>query len=140
MTTIRRTALLLLLLMLLALGCQTPGAPQMTYTVSPCQEGIAPGDLASWAKVEAHTEGGKILLQQNLDYVCCAKVELRLERQGSLLKVTETNVGEMCRCKCGYVIAAEITGLPRGRYTLQVWGVAFEDQQPELLGETAINL
>ena len=130
---------LLLLLLLLPLGCRPAAAPVLTYSVSPCQESIAPGDLATWAKVEAGYQGEAIVIHHNLDYVCCAEIELRLEREGSLLKIIETNTGEFCRCKCGFVVDAAVTGLPRGRYIVQVWGVAFEDQAPELLAEVVVE-
>ena len=143
----RSIVCLLASILLIALaGCSPAGAavaggaPELTYTVSPCQEGIGPGELAAWARVDAQAEAGAIHVTQNLSYVCCARVELSLERSGNLLKLVETNTGEMCRCMCGYVVDAQIKGLPSGSYTVQVWGVRFEDMQPELLSEVAVTL
>jgi len=122
-------------------GCRpAPGHPTLAWQVSPCQEGIRPDELAAWAKVEAQAEDGVIHLRQNLSYVCCAKVELSLERSGDLLRLVEVNTGQMCRCLCGYRVEARISGLPKGRYTVQVWGVKYEEQEPKLLGEVAVNL
>ncbi|MCL6430061.1 MAG: hypothetical protein K6V36_04260 [Anaerolineae bacterium] len=114
--------------------------PQLTYTVSACQEHVAVEELPSWARVEVTATEGAIRIQQNLSYVCCATVQLELEQSGNVLKIVETNVGEMCRCMCGYVVDARIEGLRPGRYTVQVWGVRFEEMEPELLGEQVVEL
>lgn len=143
----RALAITLLLTILLAactavaVGPGPPASPpQLTYTVSACQEHVAVEDLPSWARVEVIATEGAIRVQQNLSYVCCATVQLELEQADNVLKIVETNVGEMCRCMCGYVVDARIEGLRPGRYTVQVWGVRFEDMEPELLGEQVVDL
>lgn len=152
MFTPARRVVLCLLLAILAIvplglsGCGRSSAasassePELTYTVSACQERISPDQLDSWAKIEVRAENGSVQVEQNLSYVCCARVELSLERSGNLLKLVETNKGEMCRCMCGYTVQAQITGLPKGTYQLEVWGVIYEDVEPEMLGKESVTI
>ncbi len=118
----------------------TETVPRLTYTVSACQDHIDAEELPSWARVEVTAAEGAIQVHQNLSYVCCATVQLELEQSGSVLKIVETNVGEMCRCMCGYIVDARVEGLRPGRYTIQVWGVRFEEMEPELLGEQVVEM
>jgi hypothetical protein len=80
-------------------------------------------------------------MAQKLTYVCCAELELTLEREGSTIRIVERNVGEICRCMCEYLVEGEVTGLDPGTYEVQVWGVEYEDVHSlELLYETQVSL
>jgi len=133
---------------LLLAGCTRPATvrplavtPKLTYTVGECRQDISPDKLKSWAKVEISAAGGVVKVTQNIDYVCCAKIEAQIEAEGPVIKIVETNVGQVCRCMCGYELQAKIAGLPTGTYTIQVWGVQYQDAHPlEQLGEAEIKL
>ncbi len=133
---------------LLLTGCMRPATvrplavtPKLTYTAGECRQDISPDKLQSWAKVEISAADGVVKVTQNIDYVCCAKIEAQIEVEGQVIKIVETNVGQICRCKCGYELQAEIAGLPTGTYTIQVWGVQYQDAHPlEPLGEAEIKL
>jgi len=114
---------------------------QITYTVGECNQDIPMDQLAVWAKVDITAKDGAVQIRQNLAYVCCAEIEIKVEQEGNVVKVIETNEGDLCECMCGYEVNAEIAGLPPGRYTIQVWGVEYEDVHSlELLGEEEIEL
>jgi hypothetical protein len=133
---------------LLLAGCARPATvgplavnPGLTYTVGECRQDITPDKLKDWAKVEIGAADGVIKVAQNIDYVCCAVVEAQLEVEGQVIKIVETNVGEVCRCMCGYELQAEISGLPTGTYTVEVWGVQYQDVHPlQKLGEAEVKL
>lgn len=115
--------------------------PQLTYTVGDCNEDIPWEQLDNWAEIDITVEGGEIRLDHNLAYVCCAELDVEMEREDKLIKLIETNVGDYCECMCGYEIEARVTGLPSGHYTVQVWGVKYHDlEAPNLLGETEVEL
>ncbi len=129
--------LLVLATLLLALSCGS--ATTFSYTVGPCQESAWSPDLKE--RVEIVARDSQIRIEQDVGYVCCARIALDLERQGNLLKVIETNEGEVCRCMCAYHVSARIGGLPPGRYRVQVWGIQYQDIHPlELLGENWVDL
>ena len=70
-----------------------------------------------------------------------AETHVEMQREGGVVKLIETNEGEICRCMCGYALEMENTGLPAGRYTVQVWGIQYDDVHPlELLGEATVDL
>jgi hypothetical protein len=80
-------------------------------------------------------------VEQNLSYVCCAELEIAAGRSGDVIKLIETNVGEVCRCVCGYPVTARLTNLPTGTYTVEVWGVQHLDIHPlELLGSSQVQI
>jgi hypothetical protein len=145
------TVLLLASLILAACGAQiTPAAP----TIPPGSSAVAPPRLSYQAgacnetdvanlkdQVTFSTAANKILIDQQARYVCCAKIDMVLQQQGSQLKVIETNTGKVCKCICGYHLQAQIEDLPPGSYQVQVWGIQFENsQEAKLLGEGAVTL
>ena len=104
-------------------------APELEYEVGECEEGVMrEGYLEIWP-----TAAG-IRLEQVLDYVCCAEIELEMGLDGNLITITEVNRGEMCKCMCSYEIGAEMSVLP-GRYKVEVYGVEFPGQEAAKLGE-----
>jgi hypothetical protein len=140
------TGILIVLSMLVGCvpgGTEGPltGEPQLSYEVSECNQDIGVDQLADWAKVDIAVQGDAVEIDQNLAYVCCAEVEIDVEQEEDIVKVIEKNTGDMCRCMCGYEVTARISDLPSGRYTIQVWGVAYRDlESPELLGEEEVEL
>jgi len=119
----------------------TIARPQFSYTVSECDQDIPVDQLTAWARVDITAREGTVQIRQNLDYVCCAEIVLAMKQEENVIKIIETNKGDICKCMCGYKVSAEITGLPAGRYTIQVWGVEYQDvHAPELLGEKEIDL
>jgi len=80
-------------------------------------------------------------VEHRLTYVCCAELVLTVEQEGNTIRITESNVGEMCRCLCDYDVEADVSGLEPGVYDVQLWGVEYQDAHaPELLGHASITL
>ena len=94
---------------------------ELNYKVSGCNESWT--NLTEKVDVKAYDS---IKISHDLPYTCCANITLDLEREGNSLKIIETNIGEVCRCMCGYHIDAEITGINFGKYALEIWGVKKE--------------
>lgn len=112
-----------------------------TVAVGQCDQSIRVEDLDEWAGVVVTVQDGTIHIEQNLSYVCCAVLAVSAGREGNTIKVIETNVGEMCRCMCGYPLTIDLAGLPDGAYTVEVWGVQYFDASPlELLGSAALTI
>jgi hypothetical protein len=127
--------------MLVACSGQETTTPKLAYRVGGCAEALAPTRDGNTDEVEIVVEGGKIRMEQTLTYVCCAELELTLEREGSTIRIVERNVGEVCRCICEYFVEGEVTGLDPGTYEVQVWGVEYEGSHSlELLYETQVSL
>ncbi len=116
-------------------ACEISGRElDVSYEVGECQEGVRnEGSL----QISPVSDG--IRIQQVLDYVCCAEIELGVERDGNVLKIIEKNVGEMCKCMCSYDVDAQIDVLP-GTYKVEVWGVEYEGYTTEKLGEATITI
>jgi len=114
----------------------------LSFDVGPCdEEAIKPNGSKEWAGVEITVQDGAIHIEQNLSYVCCAELALAAGRDGEVIRVIETNIGQVCRCMCGYPVPADITGLPAGTYTVEVWGVQHFDVHPlELLGSGEVTI
>lgn len=143
-----RAVVIWTLMLVLIAGCQgkatvppSSAAPELTYTVGECRQDIPMGKLASWAGVDVRAQEGTVSIDQRIDYVCCAEIEARLEVEGQVVRIVETNIGQVCKCMCGYDLQGEITGLPPGSYTVEVWGVQHQDVHPlELLGQAEATL
>jgi hypothetical protein len=125
------------------MGCADSGTPPpaLEYSVGGCtdESEVSRGGVSGGVEITRGADS--IHLEQSLTYVCCAELELTLEREGNTLRVMETNVGEICRCMCEYLIEAEVSGLDPGEYNVEVWGVAYDDlYTPELLGEAQVAL
>lgn len=115
--------------------------PTYTYSVGECDERITAEEADDWAGVEVSARDDGIDVEQNLYYVCCAYPALAVGRDGDVLKVIESNAGEVCRCWCGYPITATLSGIEAGAYTVEVWGVQYQDEHPlALLGSAETTL
>lgn len=148
-TSARSLWLGLIVVLVLVTGCgkqpvvqpQSVEEPEFAYTVGECRDDIPPAKLQSWAKFDVGVEDGVVVVNQYIDYVCCAEIDAELQVEGRVIKIVETNVGQVCRCLCGYELHAEISNLPAGTYTVQVWGVQYQEDHPlEQLGEAQITL
>jgi hypothetical protein len=119
-------------------GSSPVAPPRLSYQAGACED-TSPANLQD--QVTFSNAAGKILIDQQAVYVCCAKIDMVLQQQGSLLKVVETNTGKVCKCICGYHLQAQIENLPPGSYQVQVWGIQFENsQEAKLLGESTVTL
>jgi hypothetical protein len=110
-------------------------------TVGECDESIPPDELDDWAAVEISALDDGVHIEQNLSYVCCAEIAISAGVDESVIKIIETNTGEVCRCVCGYPISLDVTDIPAGAYTVEVWGVQHLDTHPLILldgGEVVI--
>ncbi len=110
------------------------GEPELEYEVGECEEGVRMGN-----SLEIFETANGMRMEQVLDYVCCADIELEMEIEGNLIRITEVNEGEMCKCMCSYEIEAETSLLP-GTYKVEVYGVEHEGQPIEKLGEARITV
>ncbi len=109
--------------------------------VGPCDQSISMAALGEWAEVVVTVQDGAIHIEQKLAYVCCAELSISAGRDGNVLRIIETNVGEVCRCMCGYQVVVDLPGLPAGDYAVEVWGVQHEDVHPlELLGSAQVTV
>jgi len=125
------------------MGCADSGTPLpvLEYNVGGCTEKSETSRGGVTSEVEITSNADAIYLEHRLRYVCCAELELTLEREGNTIRIMETNAGEICRCVCQYLIEAEVSGLGPGVYDVEVWGVEYEDlHRPELLGELRVTL
>ena len=120
------------------------GAPvvsSLAFEVGACDESVPPENLDEWAEVEIAGENGAIHIDQKVSYVCCAELVLSAGQDGDVIRVIETNAGQVCRCTCGYPVRAKLTGLPAGTYTVEIWGIQHHDLHPlQLLASTQITL
>lgn len=113
----------------------------LSTNVGPCDETIPPDTLGEWAGVEITVQDEDIHIEQNLSYVCCAELALAAGQDGTVIKIVETNVGQVCRCMCGYQLVAHLPCLSPGAYTVEVWGVQHFDAHPlELLGSAEVTI
>ncbi|MDY6877650.1 MAG: hypothetical protein SWK90_15820 [Chloroflexota bacterium] len=113
----------------------------LSTSVGPCDETIPPDTLSEWAGVEVTIQDGTIHIEQNLSYVCCAELALAAGQDGTVIKIIESNSGEVCRCMCGYKLTADLTGMSPGTYTVEIWGVQHFDVHPlELLGQSKVTI
>jgi hypothetical protein len=116
-------------------------SPELAYEVGECRQDIPAAKLTSWAGVEIATHDGAIHIEQRINYVCCAEIEVELQVEEQNVRIVETNVGQVCRCMCGYDLQAEVTGLPAGEYRVEVWGVQYKEVHPlERLGQATVTL
>ncbi len=117
--------------------------PTLTYQVGGCVDKSA-GEIMRGQRlpsvVEVSIDDSSVKLLHHLKYVCCADIKVKMEYVGkdgdvTVIRITEENVGEFCRCICGYDIAMKISDLQHGKYRIEIYGVKFEDMPIEKLWE-----
>ena len=79
-------------------------------------------------RIEIHVEGSDIVMaHHDAVYNCCARVVVYVEDKRPLIEFIEQEEyhdSEPCRCLCTYELAARLSNLPAGQYTVQVWNGA----------------
>ncbi|HET91229.1 MAG TPA: hypothetical protein ENN99_10905 [Chloroflexi bacterium] len=115
--------------------------PAFSFNVGACDETAPSADEDGASTISATVHDGMVIVNQDLWYVCCAKLSLAVGRSENSIKIIETNTGEMCRCTCRYPITIGLMDLFPGQYTIEVWGVQYGDVHPlELLGSVEVHL
>jgi hypothetical protein len=113
----------------------------LSFSVGEYDQSIVADTNPESLRVEITVQDGDIQVKQNLTYVCCAELEIAAGRNGDVIKLIETNVGGECPFMCGYPVTARLTGLPAGAYTVEVWGVQFQQlHRLELLGSSQVEI
>jgi hypothetical protein len=99
--------------------------PALTYTVGPCDDSMTPAELEDWAGLDLTPVAGGFRFTQRLSYVCCADVTLAAgwDPGNDAVRLVASNLGEVCRCYCGYEIQGTVENLAPGAYTVVFWGV-----------------
>lgn len=101
---------------------------RLSYQTGDCsQERFRSSNTSSVSDLDYEIAGNRLIVNQQLNYVCCADIRLSKKLVNNKIKVYETNQGGMCKCLCTYPIKFNITGLTPASYTLQVYGIGYED-------------
>lgn len=107
-------------------GKNTKGS-DFSYQVGECsQDKFRSLNTSSVSVIDYETIGNSLQVDQQLNYICCADIELRKEVVGNTIKIYERNRGGMCECLCTYPIDFSVKGLRSGDYTLRIYGVEYE--------------
>lgn len=103
---------------------------QFTYQVKECsEEKFRSSNTTSVSEIDYQVQGSTLHIDQQLNYVCCADIELRREVTDNTIKIYEKNVGGMCKCLCTYPVSFTVRDLTSGRYNLQIYGISYEDYE-----------
>jgi hypothetical protein len=99
--------------------------PTLTYTVTPFEESLTPGELDDWAGLDVSPITDGFTFTQRLSYVCCASVKVAAgwDPEANAVRLVASNLGEVCRCVQGYEIRGTVEGLAPDTYTVEFWGV-----------------
>ncbi|MEM4263754.1 MAG: hypothetical protein QW666_02560 [Candidatus Woesearchaeota archaeon] len=148
-----KTILAIFLLAIFVTACApavppTPSGQQdvkLGYSISGCDTKDAgiPRSAEELVDVDVDVAGNNVKLVHHLDYVCCAKIKVSLEGieiigDETRIMLAEKNEGEMCRCMCGYDVSINLGPLAKGRYTVQIYGVVYQDMPIEKIWEKEI--
>jgi putative hemolysin len=138
---------------------------RLTYNIGGCEdkkEEEYTKTKETAEKTEAKIIDGFLNLTFPFNYLCCAKLKVYLDEvishpfpskditepttEPTTVKLKIKNEGEMCKCICDYKIDAQIGPLGKwgifdvGNYLIQLYGVEFENQKPELLWEKNFSI
>ena len=123
-------------LMLFISGCNVEVSEEypfsfgrMIYSISECDETRE----KSMEKTNIIFEGDTILLDQSIEYVCCANISLNYRIDEDVLRIYEDNKGDMCKCMCTYDIKAKIK--EKGINEVEVYGIKYSDWPYEFIIE-----
>ena len=107
-------------------------APTLSYQVGGCDQELTSAELEKWPAVEleATTEGFRF--NQRITYTCCADIvpAVSLNAETQTIYIIESNLGEVCRCNCGYELQGEVTDISPGNYRVEFWGIQKEGLHP----------
>jgi hypothetical protein len=116
-------------------------SPSISVSIGTSDPAITSSTAQDWAGVEISAREGAIHIKHNLQYSCCAQIEMGVGQDGNVIRVIETNVGDVCSCMVGYPITMLVRGLSPGTYTVEVWGVQYYDVHTlELLGQGEVTI
>ncbi len=127
----------------LALTDSTFSSPEagLDYSIGSCEKGAETrGNASSYGTTNVTAHNRSVVVSQNLSYACCARLKLDWSIDGKQITVTETNEGDMCRCVCDYRVNATIGPLSPGKYTVTVYGVAYQNTAPDLLAHKEVEV
>ncbi len=104
------------------------GTPSDLQTEAFCDEGVEPSAYNTWKGVDIRPLEDGFSFVHRVPYVCCSNVIFATGGNPSrgVIRVIETNIGEVCRCMCPVVVAGEVHGLSPKPYTVEFWGIQKE--------------
>ena len=115
--------------------------PSLSFSIGTSDPAITSSTAQDWAGVEISAQDNIIYLKHNLRYGCCAEIEVAVGQDGDIIRVIETNVGNVCSCTDGYPITMLVRDLLPGAYAVEVWGVQYYDiHSLELLGQGEVTV
>jgi hypothetical protein len=114
---------------------ETTAMPALTYEVGECDESLDVEALNEWDELTTEAADDDVAFTHRLAYVCCADLVLSAgyDADAETIRLVETNVGDMCRCMCGYKITGALSDLPSGDYRLEIWGVQHIPSEESLM-------
>lgn len=116
----------------------TASPPTLTYQAGECDESLPPAEPEKWVGVDIAATADGFRFTQRVSYVCCAAIvpAAGLDLETRTVRIIESNLGEVCRCMCGYELTGEVGKLAAGSYTVEFWGVQKAGVHPLMLLET----
>ena len=130
---------LIIFILIFISGCKTNSLPtkqaRLEYTIGGC---IEEKEFTRSSKVESpkvYVKGNFLILKHDFDYVCCANLTLYETIKNNSITIIEENVGGYCRCMCEYNVEAKLGPLTKGVYKIKVYGIKYQNMEPELLTE-----
>ncbi|MCD4738472.1 MAG: hypothetical protein K8R89_04355 [Anaerolineae bacterium] len=112
--------------------------PTLTYQVGECDKSLPPEELGKWVGVDINATTDGFHFIQRIAYTCCGEIvpAVGLDLETRTLRIITSNLGEICRCMCGYELTGEVGKLTAGSYTVEFWGVQKPGVHPLMLLET----
>jgi len=85
--------------------------------------------------------GGIEIIHSDVEYNCCAWIDIQIEQQPFVVEFYEWELFEFgpCYCVCCFDTEMEVTGLAPGEYTVRLWTVLYE-VPPSLAGEWTVTV
>lgn len=132
-------AFVLIIILLLSAKIRIPERTDVTslqYAISGCDSTKGAGIPAA----SLYSENNYILLEQSLNYVCCANLTIDWERNGYNIRIKEINNGGMCKCVCVYNVNARLGPLEKGIYSIELYGVDYKGTGAELISKDRVEV
>ncbi|MBN1786166.1 MAG: hypothetical protein JW825_04160 [Candidatus Methanofastidiosa archaeon] len=80
---------------------------------------------------KAYVEDGSLIIDHEMEYYCCAVLEMEAFMDDGTISIYLINVGDVCRCICNYNVRASVHDLPKGDYHVRLCGVLLHEYGPE---------
>ncbi|MFB3909075.1 MAG: hypothetical protein ACE15D_11805 [Candidatus Eisenbacteria bacterium] len=129
----RRTEMFLVLLSLLLVGLPCFTTPATATSRAPGE--AAGGPCGADTIVAAVVADTVHIVHDNAWKNCCLELAIRVEVEGSVVRVYESDGGEPCRCLCCFDHGYWIAGLAAGEWTIEIWD---EDAGSQIGEATAV--